>query len=116
MAEALRNSMSFGDISINQLMQNHQLQRDTLVNGLRSIPGVTCELPMGSYFAFPNFKKFNLTSEELSIFLLENAGVATWAGSFFGDQGEGHLRLVFNSPIPEIKVGIEKIAKSLNEL
>jgi len=115
-AEALRNSMGFGDISITQLMQNHQLQRDTLVTGLRSIPGVTCELPMGAFFAFPNFKKFDLTSEELSTYLLENAGVATWAGSFFGDQGEGHLRLVFNSPVTEIEVGLERMAKSLSEL
>jgi aspartate aminotransferase len=115
-AEALRNPMGFGDISIKQLIKNHQLQRDTLVTGLRSIPGVTCELPMGTFFAFPNFKKFNINSEELSTYLLENAGVATWAGSFFGDHGEGHLRLVFNSPVPEIEVGLEKMAKSLNEL
>jgi aminotransferase len=115
-AEALRNPMGFGDISIKQLIKNHQLQRDTLVTGLRSIPGVTCELPMGTFFAFPNFKKFNMNSEELSTYLLENAGVATWAGSFFGDHGEGHLRLVFNSPVPEIEVGLEKMAKSLNEL
>ena len=98
-AEALRNPMGFGDISIKQLIKNHQLQRDTLVTGLRSIPGVTCELPMGTFFAFPNFKKFNINSEELSTY-----------------HGEGHLRLVFNSPVPEIEVGLEKMAKSLNEL
>lgn len=115
-AAALRNSMGFGDLPISTLMRNHQSQRDALVKGLRSIPGVTCELPMGAFFAFPNFKKFCMTSVELSTYLLENAGVATWAGSFFGDQGEGHLRLVFNSPIPEIEDGLEKMKKSLNRL
>jgi aspartate aminotransferase len=108
--------MGFGDLPISTLMRNHQSQRDALVTGLRSIPGVTCELPMGAFFAFPNFKKFGMTSEELSTYLLENAGIATWAGSFFGHQGEGHLRLVFNSPIHEIENGLEKMKKSLDRL
>lgn len=112
-AAALGADIGQGDLPIATIVQNYERQRNALVAGLRAIPGITCEMPSGAYFVFPNIRSFGLSSREISLHLLENAGVATLPGSDFGNQGEGHLRLVFNAPVAEIERGLEKIATAL---
>ena len=112
-AAALGADIGQGDLPIATIVQNYERQRNALVAGLRAIPGITCEMPSGAYFVFPNIRRFGLSSREISLHLLENAGVATLPGSDFGNQGEGHLRLVFNAPVAEIERGLEKMATAL---
>ena len=87
-----------------------------MVQGLAGIPGVTCWKPQGAYFVFPNIASFGLTSLEMASYLLEEANVATTPGSAFGALGEGHLRMLFASPTPEIEKGIERISQALGKL
>lgn len=74
-------------------------RRDLMVDGLTKIPGITCASPEGAFYAFPNIKSLGLTASVLQPRLLEEAGVACLAGTSFGPQGEGYLRMSYaNSP------------------
>lgn len=112
----LGDDLAQGDIPIAQIVENYQRQRDIMVQGLAGIPGVTCWKPQGAYFVFPNIASFGLTSLEMASYLLEEANVATTPGSAFGALGEGHLRMLFASPTPEIEKGIERISQALGKL
>ena len=115
-AAVLGDTLAQGDVPISQIVKNYELQRNAMVEGLVSIPGVTCGKPAGAYFTFPNIKSFGLSSVEMATYLLEEARVATTPGSAFGALGEGHLRLVINAPVEEIERGVAKLGHALAKL
>ena len=63
-------------------------KRDRMVAGLNTVPGVTCDIPDGSFYAFADITGTGLTSQEYTDQLVEKAGVAVVAGTAFGSQGE----------------------------
>jgi aspartate/methionine/tyrosine aminotransferase len=81
----------------------YRRRRDALVRGLNAIPGVSCRLPQGAFYAFPNVKAFGKTSNWLANYLLEEAGVAVLPGTAFGAGGEGYLRLCFANSLENIE-------------
>lgn len=115
-AAVLDGTLCEDDRPIAEVVARYQRQRDALIAGLRAIPGVRCEKPEGAYFAFPNFARFGMSSSELAVHLLETAHVAATPGAAFGAAGEGHLRLVFNSPVAEIERGVARIAAALAKI
>jgi aspartate/methionine/tyrosine aminotransferase len=70
-------------------------RRDLVVAGLNELPGVSCRVPRGAFYAFPNTEGVGLSSEELASRLLEEAGVAVLAGTAFGKVGEPNLRISY---------------------
>jgi aspartate/methionine/tyrosine aminotransferase len=98
------------------MVQEYQKRRNVIVDGLRSIPGVTCRTPSGAFYAFPNIKAFGRKSAEVTDILLEQAGVAVLPGSAFGRNGEGYLRLSYATSMDKITAGLERMRKALGEL
>lgn len=105
-AAALAQPIAQGGITMAALNRNYQQQRDALMTGFREIPGITCQVPAGAYFAFPRIKSFGLTSQAMTDALFEKVHVSCIPGSVFGKRGEGHLRFVFNAPVSEIEAGV----------
>ncbi len=98
--------------------RNRELEkrRTAIVEGLNSLPGVTCLLPGGACYAFPNIQGTGMTSEEFMNFMLEKAGVAVLNGDSFGQYGEGFVRLSYVSTSVEmIMQAIEKMRAALEE-
>lgn len=70
-------------------------RRDLVVTRLNQMPGVTCAAVEGTIYAFPNIAATGLSAQECADQLLSETGVVVEAGSFYGDAGEGHLRVCF---------------------
>jgi aspartate/methionine/tyrosine aminotransferase len=70
-------------------------RRHLVVEGLNELPGVSCRMPGGAFYAFPNVTQVPLSADELARRLLEEAGVAVLAGSAFGEAATGHLRVSY---------------------
>ena len=70
-------------------------RRKLIVDGLNAIPGITCVLPKGAFYAFPNITATGKTSQQFADYLLDEYGVATVPGTSFGDAGEGYIRLSY---------------------
>lgn len=84
-------------------------RRNWLVAALNDIPGITCQMPRGAFYAFPNISKFGLKSEEFCHRLLQEAGVAAAWGTSFGEYGEGHFRLSYANSLENLKIAVERI-------
>ncbi len=93
----------------------HQ-RRDSIVQGLNSIPGLSCRVPKGAFYVFPNITATGLTSQQCEQYLLEKAGVATLSGSSFGAYGEGYLRLSYANSVENLEKAVERIRAALAEL
>ncbi|CAA9563301.1 MAG: Aspartate aminotransferase [uncultured Thermomicrobiales bacterium] len=84
-------------------------RRDLIVDGLNAIPGVSCLRPAGAFYVFPNITGTGMTSKAFADTLLEEHGVAALAGTAFGDQGEGYLRLSYANSEENLKKALERI-------
>jgi len=94
-------------------------RRDLIVRLLNEVPGVTCRIPGGAFYAWPNVTEACrmigvADSEELRKRLLYDAGVAVLADIHFGARvpGEGqHIRFSYAASKAAIERGVERMAE-----
>ena len=91
-------------------------RREIIVAGLNGLPGFRCTQPGGAFYAFPNVTGTGLDARTLQGRLLEEAGVATIAGTSFGEYGEGYLRFSYANSSEAIAEAIERIRRFLGNL
>lgn len=98
------------------MMKEYKVRRDLLVNGLNKIPGISCHLPGGAFYAFPNISSFGLTSEDFADAMLERAGIAILPGSCFGKRGEGFVRLCYANSRNNILEALARLGAACKSL
>ena len=96
------------------MVAEFKVRRDLMVEGLNALPGVTCFMPRGAFYVFPNISGTGVKSVELAKQLLEQAGVACLSGAAFGAQGEGYLRLSYANSVENLKLGLQNIGDFLS--
>lgn len=93
--------------------------RDRVLEGFKSIPGLTCTKPEGAFYVYPNVSAFLgesgvKTASELASRLLTEAHVVTVPGEAFGT--DEHIRLSYAVSGDVIDKGVERLRKFLGEL
>ena len=88
-------------------------RRRIIVSALNQVPGFRCVDPGGAFYAFPNITGTGLTARDLQRRMLEDAGVATVAGTSFGAQGEGFIRFSYAASKEQIQEAIRRIGTVL---
>jgi aspartate/methionine/tyrosine aminotransferase len=84
-------------------------RRDVIVAGLNAIEGITCPMPTGAFYAFPNVRRIDGDSKRLADFLLTDSGVACLSGTAFGEYGRGYLRFSYATSVENIREGLRRI-------
>ncbi|MEZ5186742.1 MAG: pyridoxal phosphate-dependent aminotransferase [Candidatus Nanopelagicales bacterium] len=112
-----------GDLSAVEMMRDaFNRRRLTIVEMLNAIPGVSCPVPEGAFYAYPSVRgvlgrnirgKVPQTSAELAEIILDEAEVAVVPGEAFGTQG--YLRLSYALGDDDLVEGVRRIADLLVE-
>ena len=92
-----------------RMLNEYTRRRDLMVRRLNEMEGVSCLNPGGAFYAFPRVALQGMNAFDTSMFLLDNAKVATVPGSSFGPLGENHLRLSYATSIEKINEGMDRI-------
>ena len=103
------------DAPVRKMNDIFRERRDRLIAGLNEIPNVSCTLPEGAFYAFPNVSGLGLTSNQMADRLLTRHGVATLSGSSFGARGEGYLRLSYANSRQNLRQALSRIADAAAE-
>ena len=101
-------------IAVNEMLVHFDRRRINLLEGLQSIPGISCQRAQGAFYLFPNISSYGLSSEEFSARLLEDQKVAVVSGHAFG--AEGYIRLSYATSDEIIQNGVDRIMKFVNSL
>ena len=93
--------------------------RDRVLKGLKTIPGLTCTVPDGAFYVYPNVKAFlgkggMATATELASKLLTEAHVVTVPGEPFGTAE--HIRISYAVAPEVIDKGVERLRSFLGQL
>ena len=67
--------------------------------------------PKGTFYLFVNIKKMNMSSEQASAYLLDQAHVLTVPGDSFGSCGEGYVRIACTKSIDVLKQAFDRLEK-----
>ncbi len=110
--EAVRGSQK----PVEEMVSEFKKRRDVTVKGLNSIPKISCLLPQGAFYAYPNVTKLGWESKKLADFIMNEAKVAVLAGTSFGDFGQGYLRISYANSVQNIQEGLGRIKRALERV
>lgn len=116
--EALRGPQD----SVQQMLQEYRRRRAFVVEKLREIPGVSCSMPCGAFYAYPNVapfigppekRKAFPSTDEMAKKLLREAAVAVVPGEAFGT--EHHFRLSYATSLEKLAEGLTRLKRFFSE-
>jgi aspartate/methionine/tyrosine aminotransferase len=94
---------------VDKMVREFRRRRDAFCAGLNQLPGFSCAIPGGAFYAFPNITGTGWKSDELADALLQKAGVACLSGTAFGAYGEGYLRFSIANSYENLMAAIDRI-------
>lgn len=100
---ALRESQD----CVTEMVKTFAQRRQLMLDGLASIPGITCQKPLGAFYVLPDISSFGLTSSQFCEQLLDQAMVAAVPGVAFGDDNT--IRLSYACSTETIEKGISRL-------
>ncbi len=116
---ALRDGAPFTQ----HMLKEFDRRRRFMVGRLNTMPGVTCSMPTGAFYAFPNvsglFNRAHAAGKihaaaDLATYLLQEAKVAVVPGEPFGSTS--HIRLSYATNMDAITRGLDRMEAALAKL
>jgi aspartate/methionine/tyrosine aminotransferase len=98
------------------MVEEFRARRGLVVEGLNALPGVSCRVPRGAFYAFPNVAEVPLETDVLAERLLAEAGVAVLAGSAFGRHGVDNLRISYANSRENLTLALQRTRDFLDRL
>ncbi|HEX5646317.1 MAG TPA: pyridoxal phosphate-dependent aminotransferase [Nitrospira sp.] len=116
-------ALKLGGLFTEKMVVEFDRRRKVIVDRLNTIPGVSCRLPGGAFYAFPNIGGILgrqgptgpiQSPQDLAQYLLKDARVAVVPGEAFGSRT--HIRLSYATSMEAIERGIQRIAEAFEKL
>ena len=97
------------------MKREYNYRRRFIVKGFNDL-GLSCVMPDGAFYCFPDISSTGFSSDEFCRRLLEEQKIALVPGNAFGSSGEGHVRVSYAYSIEHIKVALERIRLFLDTI
>jgi len=101
--------------AVKEMVRTFDSRRKLLVDGLCKIDGISCNLPQGAFYTFFKFD-YDMSSQEFSEYLIENAHIGVTPGSAFGEAGEGYVRMSYAASKENIETGLASLEAATERL
>ena len=95
--------------AVDEMVRQFDSRRRVIIEALNDLPGVRCADAAGAFYAFPNISDTGLSAKEAQDLFLDQAGVATVAGTSFGEHGEGFVRFSYANSTENILRAVDRI-------
>ncbi len=100
---------------VEKMVAEFRKRRDFVVRRIREIEGLSVVEPKGAFYAFPRYA-FEMDSEKMGTYLLDEAHVGVTPGSSFGKFGENHFRISYATDMQSLEKGLDAVEKALGKL
>jgi len=109
--------------SVTEMVEEFRKRRDAIVEKLNAIPGITCMIPQGAFYVFPDVSALFgrsyhgiviSNSSDFTAFLLDEANVAVVPGVDFGH--DNHIRLSYATSLKNIEEGLKRVRNAAMKL
>jgi len=113
-------ALDASDNEIKKMRDEFKARRDIMLENLLRIPGISCPVPVGTFYLFPDVRTYLKRrkgindSTALVEYLLEEARIATVGGDAFGSPG--HIRFSYATSRDKIAEGMKRLKDALSKL
>ena len=97
--------------SVDRMVAEFRARRDLVVAGLNKISGISCRMPHGAFYVFPNVSGTGMNGDEFTHRLLYEGDVCVLSGTAFGKVGADHVRISYANSQPNLRKALERIEK-----
>ena len=101
--------------SVDEMVEEFRARRSLIVDGLNSIPGFTCNMPSGAFYAFPNVAGTGMNGSQLADRLLNEGGVCVLSGSAFGQACTDHVRISYANSRENLSLALDRIREVVSK-
>lgn len=117
--KAALEALSGPQDSVPVMLAEYRRRRDFVIPRLQRIPGVTCNMPEGAFYAYPNIscalgKKGINSTLDFAERLLKDSFVAVVPGEAFGT--DRHVRISYATSMHELERGLDRIQQFIEKL
>lgn len=109
--EALRN----GDNDVIEMKESYNERRRYVLKRLKDM-NLPCFEPKGAFYVFPDIRRFNMSSDDFCLKLLNEEKVVVVPGNAFGDSGDGFIRISYAYSLENLKNALNKIEQFIKKL
>ncbi len=102
--------------AVDAMVDEFHQRRELVIRRLNNIPGLSCVMPHGAFYAFPNITGTGMDSRTYANHLLTTAGVAVLPGTAFGEYGEGYIRISFANSQDNLNKALDQITEANRKL
>lgn len=113
--EAALTSLSCQE-EMDAMVESYRRRRDFFVAGLNQIPGVTCHMPQGAFYAWAKVDLDGKSGNEIAAYLLEEARVATVPGEAYGLGGESCIRMSFATAENDLREALRRMDAAIRKI
>ena len=101
---------------VRDMVTEFERRRDFMLAAVRQMKGFKCNKPDGAFYLFPEISGTGMTGEELTTYLLNEAGVAVVPGTAFGEYGKYHIRISFATSMERLQAAAERMRAELEKI
>lgn len=101
-------ALEHGAGPVEEMRKAYWRRRNLVVSKLNAA-GLTCFMPGGAFYVFPDIRRTGLTSREFATRLLEEEKVAVVPGTAFGKAGEGFVRCCYATDEKNLAIALDRI-------
>jgi aspartate/methionine/tyrosine aminotransferase len=98
---------------VRKMVAEYRRRRDFLVKRVNEIEGMSCKMPDGAFYVFPNIKRLGMSSMDCALHILEKARVSTVPGIGFGPIGDAYLRISYSTSMENLEEAMNRIESML---
>lgn len=109
---AMKAALAEGEPWLSALIEYLQGNMDCVESYFKENPSrIRFVRPEGTYLAWLDFRAYGMPQEKLEKAMKERCGLVLTGGTFFGDEGEGFLRLNVACPRSLLREALDRLSK-----
>jgi aminotransferase len=97
-----------------KMVEEYDNRRKYLLASFKELD-IDCFEAKGAFYLFFSIKKFNMSSRDFCLKLLNDYGVLVVPGTAFGDSGEGYIRISYATSMKNLQIFVETLRKVSNK-
>ncbi len=108
--EAALEALRRGRNDMESMRREYRIRRNVIVKRFNDI-GLSCHLPEGAFYAFPDVSSTGLSGTEFATRLLQQEKVAVVPGPAFSRHADNHVRCSYAVSLDDIETATSRISR-----
>jgi aspartate/methionine/tyrosine aminotransferase len=101
--------------TVARMLEEYRVRRRIVLEALANMSNVTCPIPRGAFYVFPDISAIMRDSLQFTKHLIQEAHIVVSPGVAFGRAGEGHIRISYATAKDKLEAAMKRMKETLEK-